>query len=237
MNINFFYAAVIAFSLLIVCGALAALVRRQPLAVPIIWYTFALAFCSMVVLHYAVAELKLSETNPSAHEFVVKFVRLSMDVEGEFNLLVVAFFVAVVPQISGYLLSGCSGVAERPLFVSQFTSTVAWLMAKAFAFLAGIQLQFAIFLTDNPFQPLQMERGGFFMASALSLMMAFVIVVMRLDLADILQTILARVLWLQRVHAWMQRNLEKDGRPLSNRTKQGSEQELVPTDTLRPNGP
>lgn len=219
MSINLVYIGFIAFIFMIMCGPLSALIRRHPLSIPIIWYTFSLSFCCTALAHYVVAALKLGETHPAANEFIVWLVHISMDIQGEFYLLAAVFFVAIVPQILGYILSGISGVAEQPRFISQFTSMMTWFMAKAFAFLAGIYLQFGLFPADNPFQRLQMERGGFFAATAFSLMIAFSLVVARHDMEDILRAIITRAPALQRANGWMQRNLKAESAPRSYHTK------------------
>jgi len=109
----------------------------------VIWLFFSFFFVLFAVL-FAVAEVNnvqledvFGEDAKKVFTVVLKWLR---DGEGEVKLVLVMVGLIILPQWLTYVLSGLSGSASPPFFVSQVTDIAIWSLVKFSAALGGIVL-------------------------------------------------------------------------------------------------
>lgn len=109
----------------------------------VIWLFFSFFFVLFVFLFVAAAHNNVQLEGVFGEEakkvFIVALNWLR-DGEGEIKLVLVMLGLVVLPQWLTYVLSGLSGSASPPVFVSQVTELAIWSLVKFSAALAGIVL-------------------------------------------------------------------------------------------------
>ncbi len=135
----------IVFSLLLLM-AIFVLSHRHSREIYIIWYIFSFFFWIFVGLYAFVARVEEEFTEyvvgqPVADAFIIIYNYLT-DVQGEVRLIGAVVVLAVLPQLSAYVLSGLSGSATPPMFVRQISRIAIWSLIKFVATLSGILLAY-----------------------------------------------------------------------------------------------
>jgi hypothetical protein len=139
-------AAMLAFGFLSpfwLCLLILGLRKTHPQHIYVIWFVFSLSFVAffflyLVAAHYQVKPEELfGEWAKGILVTVFSFMR---DGEAEIKLVLAFVGIVVLPQALTYLLSGLSGSASPPVFVSQTADLATWSLVKFSAGLAGILL-------------------------------------------------------------------------------------------------
>jgi hypothetical protein len=109
----------------------------------IVWYVFSFFFVLFLPLHVAALADPpiLGET---AEQLAIGAFRFLSDVRSEEILVAAIIWLAVAPQLVTYFLSGLSGSASAPRFVSQVVNFTFWMLVKFMAGLAGILSAFLL---------------------------------------------------------------------------------------------
>ncbi|PIT00606.1 hypothetical protein TSA1_07390 [Bradyrhizobium nitroreducens] len=113
----------------------------------LIWYIFSFCFLIFLALGYGsgtqerhmLAE-NVEQMLGSSRSIFRPVYHALTDFDGEMKLLATLFGIVVGPQIMAYLLSGISGSASPPVFISQVTNVVEWSYIKFMAGLGGVIL-------------------------------------------------------------------------------------------------
>ncbi|KWR80366.1 hypothetical protein RN02_12515 [Pseudomonas sp. PI1] len=69
---------------------------------------------------------------------------MALDIKGELIFMLLFLAAIIIPQVMSYFLSGISGCASSPIFVSKGFSIFIWTMAKAFATCSAIILSLCL---------------------------------------------------------------------------------------------
>jgi hypothetical protein len=107
----------------------------------VIWLFFSFFFVLFFFLFVAAAESSVQLEDlfgGEAKKIFVIVLSWLRDGEGEIKLVLVMVGLVVLPQWLTYVLSGLSGSASPPVFVSQVTDLAIWSLVKFSAALAGI---------------------------------------------------------------------------------------------------
>jgi hypothetical protein len=107
----------------------------------VIWLFFSFFFVLFFFLHVLAAESHVELEGvfgPSEKATFTAVLGYLRDGEAEIKMVLAIVGLVVLPQWMTYILSGLSGAASPPLFVSQITSLAIWSLVKFSAALAGI---------------------------------------------------------------------------------------------------
>ena len=136
----------------------------------IIWYMFFLFFVIFCVLHaYArVNNVALKDAfGRQGGEFFASAYDYLTNFEAEVAMVLTIFVLAVVPQWLTYIISGLSGSATPPKFVSQVTDIAMWSLIKFMAALGGVML--AAIIWEGKFHPYRLVEMVTMLGCAFSL--------------------------------------------------------------------
>ena len=104
-----------------------------------LFFSFFFVFFAFLYFAAALNNVKVEEVfGEKARKFFVILLDYLRDGEGEIKLVLVMVGLVVLPQWLTYVLSGLSGSASPPVFVSQVTDLAIWSLVKFSAALAGI---------------------------------------------------------------------------------------------------
>jgi hypothetical protein len=98
--------------------------KTHPTEIYITWYIFSLAFVSLVLLgaYAARSDIGLQETFGKSGEPIFSLVYSYLtDFGAEIETLIAIVALVVLPQLLTYFLSGITGSANPPVFISQVT--------------------------------------------------------------------------------------------------------------------
>jgi hypothetical protein len=107
----------------------------------VIWLFFSFFFMAFAFLSIAAAQNNVQVEDvfgENAKKFIVVLLGFLRDGQGEIKFVLVMVGLVVLPQWLTYLLSGLTGSASPPVFVSQVTDIAIWSLVKFSAALAGI---------------------------------------------------------------------------------------------------
>jgi hypothetical protein len=117
-------------------------------SVYLIWYLFSLAsFLTGLVLWWSLRSGAIDQRGvgvSSWGKLVMQAIVMSANPMEEFEWLLALVGLIVVPQLASYLLSGLSGCAVRPRFVSLCVNFLSLSLAKAFSIASGVLLGIAV---------------------------------------------------------------------------------------------
>lgn len=149
---------------LLFCGAVIAhafsiwvLRKSKSHQIYVIWYMFSLFFVLFSMLYaYARASSAALEDafGSEGGRLFKKAYEYLTDLNGEVQMVLIFFGLAVVPQCLTYVLSGLSGSASPPKFVLQVTDVAIWSLVKFLAALSGIVLAASIWEGEFAFYKL-----------------------------------------------------------------------------------
>jgi hypothetical protein len=122
--------------------AIVFLRKRHPGEVYLIWYVISFLFILFLGLDIIAQNNNVTLTATcGSYESICKTVYDYLtDFDGEVKLLIAILALAIVPQFLAYILSGLSGSASAPKFVSAVTKYALWSLIKFSAAFAGILL-------------------------------------------------------------------------------------------------
>ena len=129
--------------LLFISGAIHELKQRHSPEIYTIWYIFSFFLLLFFALYYFAEKEGTEVTHvlgPSYTETLTLVHHTLTDVRGELLLVAAVVYLAIIPQLLTYLLSGLSGSATPPLFVQQTATIAVWSVIKFLAGLSGILL-------------------------------------------------------------------------------------------------
>ena len=106
----------------------------------LIWYINSLFFTLFYGLGIIAEQknVRLTEVCGTYQENCKAVYEYLTNVQGELSLIAVVSALAIGPQLLTYILSGLSGSASTPRFVSQIAKIAAWSFVKFAAGLGGI---------------------------------------------------------------------------------------------------
>jgi hypothetical protein len=147
-----------------------ALRKTHATEIYMVWYVFSFVFVLFFALYalffaYAVnpashqTEIKSSFGESEAAFFQTVFNYLT-DFKGEVKMVLAVVGLVVVPQLLTYLLSGLSGSASPPVFVSQITKVAIWSLVKFLAAFSGLLAAIAVWGWFQPWPSLGTGIGG-----------------------------------------------------------------------------
>lgn len=120
------------------------LARKHPSDVRIVWYLFGLsATTSLVLAHWAHGYGVIDSAGNfqgTAGSVLNFFLKASLDIRSSLLFCLAIIAVFLVPQIVSYLVSGLSGCAAAPLFMSATVSFFFWGLIKSLAVASGVLL-------------------------------------------------------------------------------------------------
>src|SRR4051812_39494226 len=112
--------------------------EKHPVEVYVVWYAFALFFVGFSFLGAYAWKNNIAVRNIfGQYEWVFDWLT---DWNAEFWMVLVFLGLVVLPQWLTYFLSGLSGDATLPRYVSQATDVAMWSLIKTVASLSGIAL-------------------------------------------------------------------------------------------------
>ena len=153
--------------------AIAFLRKSHSGEVYLIWYVVSFFFVLFAGLDAIALRNNVTTTAIcGSYEPTCKWVYgLFTDFDGEVELLIAIVALAIVPQILAYILSGFSGSASAPKFVSAITTYALWSLIKFGAAFAGILLAEALtkLYFHKPVTPRDFALVIFFIAVAFGL--------------------------------------------------------------------
>ena len=117
--------------------------KDHPHQIYIIWYAFSFFFVLFFFLFLAAGlnHVRLEEIfGESRKETVALVLHYLQDAEAEIKMVLAVVGLVILPQWLTYFLSGLSGSASPPVFISQITEFAIWSLVKFSAALAGFVL-------------------------------------------------------------------------------------------------
>jgi hypothetical protein len=130
------------FLLALVCFFIWALRKTHAGEIYVIWLFFTFFFVLSFLLDSA-------SLNLSAGEIVADVYSYLDDADTEAKIVFGTFVLLIVPQLLTYFLSGLSGSASPPVFVSQITNIAVWSLVKFLAAFSGIVTATSLY-SDDP---------------------------------------------------------------------------------------
>ena len=129
------------FALCAVSG-INALKKKYSHEIYLIWYITSFFFIVFLALEIIAGLNGITLTGVCGpYESTCKMIHDYLtDFGGEFELVAGFLILTIAPQLLAYVLSGLSGSASPPLFVSQITKLATWSFVKFSAGYAGILL-------------------------------------------------------------------------------------------------
>lgn len=166
------------------------LAQKHPSDVRVVWYLFALsATISALLAHWAQGYGAIDSTGNfqgttgAALSFLLK---ASLDVESSTAFCLAIIAVVLIPQIVSYLLSGLSGCAQAPIFISSTVSFFAWGLVKSLTVASGVVLVVPLYAYLNKWSNATgNEALGMALLSAQLIGFAFVVLAIYREVLDI----------------------------------------------------
>jgi hypothetical protein len=122
----------------------------------LVWYLFSFSF---VVLCSLITYSNVMEPNPISHscnsfglayselpaiKLVESISAYVTDLRGELLIISIVVGLVAVPQLLAYILSGISGSATTPIFVSKITQFAIWSLIKFLAVFSGLLMAYPV---------------------------------------------------------------------------------------------
>ncbi|QOZ69097.1 hypothetical protein [Bradyrhizobium arachidis] len=133
---------IVAVYLFMFYSATTILMERHAHEISLIWYINSFFF----LLFYGLEVIALKKNTPlaklcgSSEVTCVALYDYLTNMGDEFRLVIVVVVLAIAPQLLSYGLSGISGTASSPKFVSQIGKFALWSLAKFMVTLGGISI-------------------------------------------------------------------------------------------------
>lgn len=141
--------------------------KAHPTEIYVVWYAFSLFFVAFSFLGaYA------WKNNTAVKDVFGQFAWVydwATDIRAEVVMVVVFVGLVVLPQWVTYVLSGLSGSATLPKFVSQATDVAMWSLIKTVASLSGIALA-GFFWASGRFELSRLVEAEFFLLVSFALL-------------------------------------------------------------------
>jgi hypothetical protein len=120
--------------------AIASMAEKHSGEIYLIWYIASFFFVLFCVLQVIALNrgVQLTEVCGSHQDDCKAIYDYLTDPGGEAAFIFISFILAIVPQWLTYFLSGLSGSASPPRFMSQFGRLAIWSLVKFAAALSGI---------------------------------------------------------------------------------------------------
>ena len=126
----------------LIFGAVSLIRKQHGAEVRVVWYFFSLAVVAVAGIACHAISVGAIDEGGNFHgkygEFIKDALNFMLDLKGGIFWVTVAFVLFLVPQLLSYVLSGISGCASAPLFISGSFDFLVWGYLKAFVTCAGI---------------------------------------------------------------------------------------------------
>lgn len=132
----------------LIYGVVSLIRRRHGTEVRVVWYLFSLAVVVVAGIAWHAISVGAIDEGGNFHgkygEFIKDALNFMLDLKGGVFWATAAFVLFLLPQLLSYVLSGVSGCASAPLFISGSFDFLVWGCLKAFVTCAGINFSIGL---------------------------------------------------------------------------------------------
>jgi hypothetical protein len=122
--------------------------KKHPSDIRAVWFFFSLSLVVSVAIAWWASAAGYIDSKGSFHGEVGaaldKTLKVMLDLNTDFTILVFILALITIPQLLSYLLSGLFGTATSPLFIEGAIAFFIWSIVKSFATVAGIAVTMSV---------------------------------------------------------------------------------------------
>lgn len=126
----------------LILGAVSLIRKQHGAEVRVVWYFFSLSVVAVAGIACHAISVGAIDEGGNFHgkygEFIMGALNFMLDLKGGIFWVTGAVVLFLLPQLLSYVLSGISGCASAPLFISGSFDFLVWGYLKAFVTCAGI---------------------------------------------------------------------------------------------------
>lgn len=210
--------AVLATAIFVIRYAGLALAKHHGSDVRLVWYFFALATTTTLLIAIWARRSGAIDATGSFHGTAGKVLEVALvmmlDLKGEIELLAGAFVLVLVPQLFSYVFAGLLGCAADPILVSATFRTIFWFILKSMVVASGVVVATASYGGLDGWAGMGLKHSIEMSLAALVLLTAaFAMLYLYRDLEGALKPLKAGNFsrlrgWLRAISEWAGRHIE-----------------------------